>query len=562
VELLRRLFKNTQVRQQIFSTEATLDDRLTRAARARNTSAMQNSPDDRAGTCETPNEAIYGRPVATLGIKVVVEMPAVLYVIAREVVSQLEDYVLKIRHNSLKVARGKPSASDIPWYRCLECESPLLVAAIKCRDDSGHLYYFKHPINSPDCLQKRHEGDLTREEINAARYKGLSEGSRHLRLKRLLLMSAAADPALKGIELQARWVSAEKIDRYRIPDVSFTAPACRVAMEAQVSNTSLQDMQARQAFYQSEQAVLIWVVDVPPIGDIRMYLKDVREIHHGNLFLVDEDSALASVERSELMLWCYYDEPVLENGNIEERYSHRLIPFSALTISPTSGEAWFFDRRAAISGIEESLRFVQRRDFVVRQTFFSPPAADPYADCRLEYFEGVAIENLEARHLLVDYVFDFWNGSMDSFALRERSKYVCDRMHAAGAEMPSFGSRDYYPFSMRLAILLSARFRRCVYYNLPTLVALAHHTVAKYPDVYWYFRHICKQYGADEVIKAEDVTGNWEAKESSLALQRAQAKRSRQKRAFTTDLGWLPLCHILFPEVVVFRPKPPADATD
>jgi len=78
-------------------------DRLTRAARMRNTSAMQNSPDDPSGTRETPNEAIYGRPVATLGIKVVVEMPAVLYVNAREVVSQLEDYGISERDSGLQI---------------------------------------------------------------------------------------------------------------------------------------------------------------------------------------------------------------------------------------------------------------------------------------------------------------------------------------------------------------------------------------------------------------------------------------------------------------------------
>jgi len=69
----------------------------------RNTSAMQNSPDDPSGTRETPNEAIYGRPVATLGIKVVVEMPAVLYVNASEVVSQPEDYGISERDSGLQI---------------------------------------------------------------------------------------------------------------------------------------------------------------------------------------------------------------------------------------------------------------------------------------------------------------------------------------------------------------------------------------------------------------------------------------------------------------------------
>ncbi len=62
-----------------------------------------NSPDDPSGTRETPNEAIYGRPVATLGIKVVVEMPAVLYVNAREVVSQPEDYGISERDSGLQI---------------------------------------------------------------------------------------------------------------------------------------------------------------------------------------------------------------------------------------------------------------------------------------------------------------------------------------------------------------------------------------------------------------------------------------------------------------------------
>lgn len=510
------------------------------------------------------NSTLYARPAKDLGLLTVEEMPSKKSVNARTILSQREDYVIELRHDSNRRSRGQLVESDRPWYRCIECETALRVRADK-REDLGHAYYFKHPHKSPECSLKRDREEMTKDEINAARYQGLPEGRRHIRLKNLILMSVSADPALQDIEKEHRLYHRVDPKRYRTPDVSFIASGVRVAVEAQVSNTSLEIMLDRQDFYADDRALLLWVVDVAPEGDILMYLKDVRAVHNGNIFVVDERSRDESFAKQAFVLWCYYEVPtVTKAGELEDIMTSQLVKFSDLQKDPEFAELWYFDRRAALAKAEmEAMEIRVRRQaaavaeqrqredaFAIKVTHTTIPivvsASDPFGDCRVEYYGDLTREKMDVRHKMVEFVLDSLAGTHSHNALQDQAFYVFALMRKAGVKLPSYQTREYGHIKSRLEIFLSARFRRPVRFSHSTLVALAHHVAVQYEDALWYFRQICLQYGGAEVIAGEDTTGNWARKE--IVLQNAW-KASKHR----PDPRWLALCAVLFPEVEIFQ---------
>lgn len=523
---------------------------------------IHDVPDTRAGG--------LARPATELTLLSVEQMPAGHIVNARAVLSQLEDYVIALRHDADRRARGKETDGSLPFYRCQECETPLLIRSDK--RDYGHAYYFKHPHNSPDCSLKRDDETPIREEINAARYKGLPEGARHIRLKNLIRSSVAADPSFQQIQKEHRINDREDATRYRTPDVSFLSQGVRVAVEAQVSNTSLDIMLDRQDFYARHDSLLLWVVDVEPEGDIRMYLKDVRAVHRGNIFVVDEKSLAASFVQHQFMLWCYFFVPVLNKaGAIEDLASKQLVSFTELKRDVGHAEMWFYDRPAALLSVEavvtekavERKRAAddrRRREAVMESAPVAPPPVaktDNFLALREEYCQGIERSQYEPRHLLVDYMFDRIGGQHEWYTLQDRLAFVKTRMKTSGIDIPLFAEPDHFEFLRKMAILLSARFRRPIDYKHKTLVALAHFVVAQYPDVFWCFRHICLEYGGADVMRMEDANRKWAKKEAWVEHVWAADKAAGVRPRFAPDPYWRRLSAVLFPEVELFRMKRP-----
>jgi len=471
----------------------------------------------------------------------------------------------------LRRARGKAVTSGRPWYLCPECDQVIRVNAEMHKDD-GHKYYFKHDANGPDCLLKDKEKRLTEEQINAARYNGQLEGGRHLRLKRLIFASVLADTSLADPILERRLYDPDDQRAHRTPDVRFTHDNTIVAVEAQVSNTSLQVMQDRQEFYADQRGLLLWIVDVTPVGDLRIYLKDVRQVHNGNLFVVNEESRDESLARREFMLWCYFDRPhATKAGLIEELPERQLVRFADLSSNPAQAELWLFDRKTELAKAEagvaawraqrEAEREQEEKKRIAAQVAqlsapgkqIPAPAGDSYADERDEYFEGRSQQQLQPRHLLVGFMLDRWATEQDYYIRRERALYIASRMKSAGVVVPAYGSNEFGEFSYVMAVMLSARFRRPVYFRFSTLVELAHHVVTKYPGLFWYFRHICRQYGGDAVIGWEDTTGNWGRKEKAIEREVEAARQRHEFTSFTPEREWAPLAQALFPEVTLFQ---------
>lgn len=391
-----------------------------------------------------------------------------------------------------------------PLYACSEC----LVPVSLLMHPESRRFYFKHTLEDGRCSAVT-RGQLSQKEISAQRYNGTKESNRHRRMKALVEESLRADPRFSDIQPEKRWTGPFD-GRWRQPDVQAVYDAqdgsapIKVAFEIQLSTTYLDVIAERRVFYRNQGGLLFWIFAEFNESGRRLMQDDVFYNNNQNAFLVSEETTVCSKARAEFHLNCAWVAP--QGASALQR---KMVSFRDLVLDKVRQQAYYFD-------FEGEKRATEREAKKKRHAALAP---------------------------LRDEFEAFWI-ARDADSLTDMATWgkLRWKFKQAGIEFPRYPS--HLPSALLYA-LYSAKHGRCISWDYPTLVQLAHWVVAKYPQYLQLFRKALYVYDRGGQLEAEDTTGKW------------REKAAKYKNAIKVgDLKYAPdtkhdeIVAILFPELL------------
>jgi DNA-directed RNA polymerase subunit RPC12/RpoP len=489
------------------------------------------------------------RPVAIAGvaqdltIDTVISMSDGRAYDARELLEQEDFRVVRLRNAIVDATSAHLEGSETgdATYRCATCGEPVRILGTM---HSRILYYFQHAkrgVNCPLTIAR-----LSNDEINARRFHGQTEGERHKRIKRLLYASLQADAAFNDLAVERYWAPSADDGHGKRPDVQATRGATRYAFEAQLSSTSAMVISARNRFYRSEGAVVTWFTDHVPDVEWRMYLKDLADVHRGNVFVVDEKTAVASMKAGRFLLRCHYTEPAWVDGKLSAKPLEKLVGFDELQVA--DGLTYFHDSTAALERAACDGEKVSPFRVLPRGPLPRPPVWSA-ADELLE-----RLNPTHPRALLLDLLAEEprRTGGRGARVL-ERFRLAKAALQGYGALLPDMRSAEFFSAERRFAGLFSAELGKPLGFAFPTLVQVAHQIESGHRRGTTAFLHVARHFGTEAVLEAHDKHGHWRDKVAKMR----EAVKYRESAPtvwapYEPEPWWRELLAAIYPEIAAF----------
>ena len=196
-------------------------------------------------------------------------------------------------------------------FCCAFCNSPLQIYGdVRRRFHFEHLHQNTEDKSYEDCIY--YSGYQPEpDEIKQMKYHGEPESLLHKRLKNLIDEKLS----LKGK------VTVEKIirhpknkHRWRKPDLRWETLENNVAIEVQVTTTSLNTIIGRADFYSELDMFILWIVDQL---DESFTTYDIFADSNHNLFVMDEEAEHRS-QGEQLWLKCYHYDYYIDHDDIPQ----------------------------------------------------------------------------------------------------------------------------------------------------------------------------------------------------------------------------------------------------
>lgn len=212
-------------------------------------------------------------------------------------------------------------------YRCAFCGSPVQIYGnTKRRYHFKHLHVYSEHKPYDNCIYySGYQADP--EEIKRAKYHGQPESDIHKKLKQLIKEKLSH---IGTVDEEKVIRSTIDMHRWRKPDLCLNTDDKKVAIEVQVSTTSLNTIIGRADFYSEHDMFLLWIVNELD-GSFTNY--DIFADSQHNLFVLDHDAICQSCG-DELFLKCYhYDYFVDQFDRVQKRPNliMEMISFDDLT---------------------------------------------------------------------------------------------------------------------------------------------------------------------------------------------------------------------------------------
>lgn len=357
-----------------------------------------------------------------------------------------------------------------PRYVCPipECGDPMTLKSIRVQDKTPHRFYFKHRHRENDCTGTHH---LPARAIDAHKFNGAKESLQHLKFKRLIVESIAADQSFTECLTETHWVDGDGV-RWRQPDVQARRGRQRIAFEVQLSTTFLHVIAERMKFYRDNNGALLWLFRNLDFSRYRMAEDDILYTNNRNAFCVTEETAAASKEQRRFALDCMWMQPIIRAEGIHEEQCTKRVYFDQLTFDVGKNgapRAYYFDcehAREHAERVRPTLPIVQR-------------------------FER------------------FWlKSGYDS----KEWAIVRDQLRRLGAWVPEYRIED--PFYQLINTLYSVKHGRMIGYNYKSrpFAVLGHHLVDRRRPFLRVFHHALDVFGRIEQVKQDDHNHSLELK--------------------------------------------------
>ena len=217
-------------------------------------------------------------------------------------------------------------------FCCAFCDSALQIYGdVRRRFHFEHLHQNMGDKSYEDCIYYS-AYQLEPDEIKRMKYHGAPESPLHKRLKNLV------DEKLSRLGM----VIVEKIirhpknkHRWRRPDLRWETDEYKVAIEVQVTTTSLNTIIGRANFYSELDMFILWIVDQL---DDSFTTYDIFADSHHNLFVLDEEAERRS-QGEQLWLKCYHYDYYIDSTTNTPK------PKSQLVFDWVTPDMLTFDRK-------------------------------------------------------------------------------------------------------------------------------------------------------------------------------------------------------------------------
>lgn len=400
----------------------------------------------------------------------------------------------------LRMSLRTDIAAGVPKYGCALCGVPVYLVR---RTQTEH-FFLRHQLEDGRCPADT-RGALSEAEILARKYDGAKEGRLHQRMKEWIVRSLAADPAFSDVQSEATWKGVGN-KRWRRPDVRARYGDLPVAFEVQLSTTFIRVIAERRHFYLSEGALLFWVFGRFAESDRRLTEDDVFYNNNRNAFVVNAETADASVREGQFQLDCHWCAPTnLVDGPL---HSAR-VRFAELTLDQARQRAFFFDFDGQLTALHAQEREVRL-------------AADAPLRARFDEF----------------WLACMAEGSQDDATWLSLRRELKDRGVALPRYLGQFSQRQL------LNALYSARQGQPIGFGFGTFIEVAHWIASSHKGYLRAFRHALDVYGRAEQLKAEDHTGKWRDKVAGY-----RPKLQANDPAYASANPYPELTDFLFPEL-------------
>lgn len=235
-------------------------------------------------------------------------------------------------------ARASEKSQLPPRLICVICHQPVRLI---CTTDQQR-FFFRHKRGHGACQQL--EKELTKEQINAAKYNGAKESQAHKDMKELVRRSLAADKRFAEVASERVVKGAVRPWEWRKPDVQARwNSALMVAFEVQLSTTFLHVIAARREFYRNEDWLLFWVFQSFDLEAEYMTGLDVFHANRCNAFVVDAETCVQSESTGRFHIRCFWPVPRATGGKLEFTMHSDILPFDQLNLNIEDQAAYHFD---------------------------------------------------------------------------------------------------------------------------------------------------------------------------------------------------------------------------
>jgi hypothetical protein len=395
---------------------------------------------------------------------------------------------------------------------CSICGVPVYLVAKTQKD-----FYFRHTLEDGKCPAVT-RSKLSLSEINAMKYLGARESPAHIQTKEFIERCLRADPAFAEIQMEKRWNSKERASTYRQPDVQARLGATRVAFEVQLSTTFLHVVVDRREFYRAESAMLIWVLRRFDPEDRRLTIDDLLFNNNSNILVVDAETVRLSEEQSAFIARCWYREPYLDQGQVQNRWSCELVRVRDMTFDVSGQRAFSFDVQGGKIELHAELK---RQAELERQK-----QLDRARDTFFRFCER-------------------WTTDRDYFELEYEYREAIEPLVQLHVAMPRLLA-EASTFGRQVLALRSIELGRPVGFRYDKLVQVLHTMAESYKDFLYYIGYALNIYKRNELVASQDPNRKWANRRDAI---RWAMERGDNDYAPTMD--WAATFVVLFPALAV-----------
>ena len=233
------------------------------------------------------------------------------------------------------------------WLVCPLCSQPLKIRGTPNLKDRIKGLHFWHITHESDCPYQ----DISRyskADIERMKFHGQKEGKLHEALKSIIAKSLSCDPIFSNIaKEQTCYHKTNPAIHSRRPDVSAMFDGQEIVFEIQLATTFLSVVVERDMFYKENSIFIMWIFNELQHDERLQQLtkKDVIHANKINAFVVNEDTLRRSEEEHKFMLYCHYQEPMIDTEHlvIRNQWKAKEIAFRDLFLDRENYKLYFFD---------------------------------------------------------------------------------------------------------------------------------------------------------------------------------------------------------------------------
>lgn len=252
-------------------------------------------------------------------------------------------------------------------YVCAICGQPLRLDSRQYASRKYKSYFFSHYSSGDDCPLKSSSDSVDPIKSTINWYGRFKESQIHKDMCRVLQEILTGDVRFSCIETYPTINIYGMNVHWHKPDVSASFYGNQLVFETLMYNSFISRIVEKDSFYRLANMYLLWIFPYFSVDNQAMHEKDVYYTHKRNIFVFDSASYYRtgndsdtqkpvlpkfieegyqfaqeeSLKQKRLMLNCYWQIPVIKDGQVKIEWHRKLVGIEELTYDAIKKEVFF-----------------------------------------------------------------------------------------------------------------------------------------------------------------------------------------------------------------------------